>query len=128
MTLTPGDRRTSDSGSASILTLALVMVVVMVGAVIVAGAAASAVRVAAQHAVDEAALAGAHAARGERALGRDPAARACAAATSAAGDNGARTRRCAVEGAVVTVEVSLRRGRIEARATAVAGPAHAESG
>lgn len=128
MTLARGVRRPADRGSASILTLAIVMVVVMLGAAIVAGAAASAVRVAAQHAADEAVLAGAHVARGERALGRDPAARACSAASVAAGDNGAHSRRCAVDGAVVTVEVSLRRGPAEVRATAVAGPGHAAPG
>lgn len=114
-----------DRGAASILTIALVVVVLMVGAVIVAGAASSAARVGAQHAADEAALAAAHAARGERARGLDPTSRACEVAASAAADNGARSTRCVVLGAVVTVEISLQRGRIEATATAVAGPAHA---
>ncbi len=118
----------ADRGGASVLTLAVVVAVLLIGAVIVAGAAHSAARVSAQHAADEAALVGAHAARGERALGRDPAARACSVAASAARDNGARTTRCVVVGSVVTVEVSLSRGRIDAQATSVAGPAHAASG
>ncbi|MFW2512377.1 pilus assembly protein TadG-related protein [Demequina sp. SO4-13] len=128
MSATSGSRCPHERGSGSVVALAVVMVVLVVGAAIVAGAAASATRVAAQQAADEAALAGAHAARGEVALGRDPAARACEMAAAAAGDNGARSTRCAVVGAVVTVEVTLTRARLDAVALAVAGPAFAAPG
>lgn len=91
-------------------------------------AAASAVQIAAQHAADEAALAGARAARAQVALGEPVTATACAAARGAASEQGAAVTRCVAMAATVTVDVALSRGPARVSAQAVAGPAHAASG
>ena len=91
-------------------------------------AAVSAAEIAAQHAADEAALAGARVARAQVALGEPVSTAACAAARGAASEQSATVTRCVTAGAVVTVDVELSRGPARAHARAVAGPTHAAPG
>ena len=123
-----GVARPNDHGGASVLAIGLIAVLLMIGGAIMFTAAASAAQLAAQHAADEAALAGAHAARARVALAEPVAATACVAARVAARENGASVTRCVAAGATVTVDVERSRGPVQTHARAVAGPAHAAPG
>ena len=92
-------RRREDSGSATLLAVAMIGVLVLVGGALgVVGAMVHAHRVA-QSAADLAALAGA----GAQARGAD----ACSAATSIAGANGASVDSCVVDGFEVRLQVTV---------------------
>ncbi len=121
-------RLSSERGAASLIMVGVIAVVLMIGAALVVGAAAAAQQTAAQHAADEAALAGARTARDQVAMGRPAAQAACAAAVSAASDHRASVTRCVTVGAVVTVDTAMGAGLTRASAQAVAGPALARGG
>jgi len=91
--------RRDESGVAVVLALGLVALLVLVGAVGVAVVGLVAAHRQAQAAADLAALAGAEAAR----AGGEP----CAEAARIAAANRADLRDCAVDGAVVEVEVAV---------------------
>ncbi|WP_084104723.1 Rv3654c family TadE-like protein [Demequina sp. NBRC 110056] len=114
-----------DRGSGSVVALAVVVAAVLLGLALIAAAAEAHSRVLAQHAADQAALAGAYAARGALAMGADATGAGCEAAREGARANGVALVRCAVRRADVTVEVRAPSG---VGAVAVAGPAFAAAG
>lgn len=91
---------TTDTGSASVLVLALAGVLGLVAAVLVAAAAAAGARSRATSAADLAVVAAA-----SRAAGGQPV--ACGRAAEVAGRTGARLVRCVLSGPVVEVEVEV---------------------
>ncbi len=97
MTVHRRHRLGGERGAATVLVTACLGVLLLVGCALAVVAAMVAAHRTAQAAADLAALAGATAAQ----HGRDP----CAAATSVAGDNGARLTRCSIADQDVTVEV-----------------------
>lgn len=114
-----------DRGGATVLALALIAVVLLVGGAVIFAAASSAVAIAAQHAADQAALAGARQARAQAALGHSDANATCTAAREAAREHQATVTRCVEAATVVTVNVQMSRGWAQEQARAVAGPAYA---
>lgn len=125
---TPETVTRDERGGASVLAIALIATVLMVGGAVMFAAAASAAQIAAQHAADEAALAGARAARAQVAFGEPVTAIACRAARGAAREQGATVTRCVAVATVVTVDVELSRSLASPHARAVAGPVHAAPG